>query len=203
MLAYLIPCCPVAKSRKGSTNNNIQAQVSSFEMKKGKGKTGVEFCFYNEKEHKQLTQEQKKELKEYREASAKGGAMKKPSDRKRFRRSDFKNKKKNFDKRRRTNKEDFDEKVKGIISETVSTLIERKEDESKKNASVGAVSLQSQLTRNNILKSTSKKGSISGFNMRRILYHMTYRFPPAQNEDDSETETKSYNSMSSPSRSYD
>ena len=33
MLAYLIPCCPVAKSRKGSTSNNIKVQVSSFEMK--------------------------------------------------------------------------------------------------------------------------------------------------------------------------
>ena len=59
--------------------------------------------------------------------------MYKPSDKKRFRRSDFK-------------------------YETVSTLIERNEDESKKNASVGAVSLQSQLKRNNILKSTNKRG---------------------------------------------
>ena len=84
--------------------------------------------------------------------------MNKPSDKKRFRRSDFKNKKESFEKRRRTNKEDFDKKVKGIISETVSTLIERNEDESKKNASVGAVSLQSQLKRNNILKSTNKRG---------------------------------------------
>ena len=63
MLAYLIPCCPVAKSRKGSTSNSIQAQVSSFELKKGKGKTGVEFRFYNEKEYKQLTQEQKERAK--------------------------------------------------------------------------------------------------------------------------------------------
>ena len=69
--------------------------------------------------------------------------MKKSPEKKRFRRSDFKNKKKNLDKRRRTSKEDFDNKVKGIISETVSSLIERKEDDSKKNASVGAVSLQS------------------------------------------------------------
>ena len=60
MLAYLIQCCTVAKTRKGSANNNIQAQVSPFEMKKGKGITGVEFRFYNEKEYKQLTQEQKK-----------------------------------------------------------------------------------------------------------------------------------------------
>ena len=105
MLAYLIPCCPVAKSRKGSSKNNIQAQVSSFEMKKGKGKTGVEFRFYNEKKYKLLSQEQKKELKEHREASGKRGSNEKPSDKKRLRRSDFQNKKKNFDKRRRTNKQ--------------------------------------------------------------------------------------------------
>ena len=60
MLAYFIPCCPVAKSRKGSSNNNIQAQAFSFEMKKGKGKTGVEFRFYSEKEYKKLTQEQRR-----------------------------------------------------------------------------------------------------------------------------------------------
>ena len=32
---------------------------------------------------------------------------------------------------------------------------------------------------------------------------MTHRAPPVQNEDDTETETKIYNSMSSPSRSYE
>ena len=107
-----------------------------------------------------------------------------------------------FDKKRRTNKEDFNERVKGIISETVSTLIEKKENDTIKSASVASVSLQSQLTRNNILKSTSKKGSITGINMRRILYHMTHR-ASVQDEYDISTETKSYTSFSSPSRSYE
>ena len=44
MLAYLIPCCPAARSRKSSSSNNFQAQVSAFEMKKGKGRTGVDFA---------------------------------------------------------------------------------------------------------------------------------------------------------------
>ena len=39
--------------------------------------------------------------------------------------------------------------------------------------------------------------------MRRILYHITNRAPPSLNEDDTETETGSYNSMSSPTRSYE
>ena len=39
--------------------------------------------------------------------------------------------------------------------------------------------------------------------MRRILYHMTHRAPSSQSENDTETETRSYNSMSSPSRSYE
>ena len=57
--------------------------------------------------------------------------------------------------------------------------------------------------RNTILKLTCKKGSISGLNMRRILFHMTHRAPSSESENDTETETRSYNSMSSPSRSYE
>ena len=76
MLAYLIPCCPVARSRNSSSSNNIEAQVSSFEMKKGKGRTGVEFRFYSDKEYQQLSPAQRKELKEYRHAQGKKSSEK-------------------------------------------------------------------------------------------------------------------------------
>ena len=127
MLAYLIPCCPIAKSRKGSSTNGVQAQVSSFEMKKGKGKIGVEFRFYNDKEYNQLSQAQKKELKEHREQQGKGGHSHEVSpEKKRFHNYDSSTKgKKKFGKKRKTVKETFEKKVKGIISETVSTMIEK------------------------------------------------------------------------------
>ena len=92
MLAYLIPCCPVARSRNSSSSNNIEAQVSSFEMKKGKGRTGVEFRFYSDKEYQQLSPAQRKELKEYRDAQGKKSSEKS----KRFRKNEPINKKKKF-----------------------------------------------------------------------------------------------------------
>ena len=64
-VAYLIPCCPVVPNRK---KQRMTAQISSLEMKKGKGNTGVEFRFYKRQEYMKLTDEQKQELKEYREA---------------------------------------------------------------------------------------------------------------------------------------
>ena len=95
------------------------------------------------------------------------------SNEKRFRKTYFQNKKKKFDKKRKTNRDDFEKKIKEIISETVSTLIE-KEDQSvsKAKSSIGAVSTSSSLTKNNILKSTNKKGSISFINMRQLMYHI-------------------------------
>ena len=129
ILAYLIPCCPVAKNRNNSSSNNIQAQVSGFELKKGKGKTGVEFRFYSDKEYQQLTPAQKKELKEHRDFQGKRNSTKRYSEQKRPRKSESFNKKRKFGKKRRSDKEDFDKKIKGIISETVSTVIENKKEE--------------------------------------------------------------------------
>ena len=133
MLAYLIPCCPVAKNRKNSPNNNIQAQVSAFELKKGKGKTGVDFRFYSDKEYQELTPAQRKELKEHRDSQGKRNSVKTYSEQKRLRKNESFNKKRKFGKKRRTDKEDFKKKIKGIISETVSTIIEDKKEERKES----------------------------------------------------------------------
>ena len=61
-------------------------------MKKGKGRTGVEFRFYSDKEYQQLSPAQRKELKEYRDAQGKKSSEKS----KRFRKNEPINKKKKF-----------------------------------------------------------------------------------------------------------
>ena len=43
MLVYDIYRCHLTKSRKGSFNSGIQVQVSSFEMKKGKGRIATKY----------------------------------------------------------------------------------------------------------------------------------------------------------------
>ena len=70
-------------------------------MKKGRGKSGVEFCFYNDKEYKQLSPTQKKKLKENREGQVKKGPNKSPPEKKRFLKGDYANKKKKFDSNKR------------------------------------------------------------------------------------------------------
>ena len=67
-VAYLIPAYPVAPNRKP---NKTMANIASVEMKTGRGKTGVEFCFYTEKEYRRLSEDQKLELRNYRAAQSK------------------------------------------------------------------------------------------------------------------------------------
>ena len=131
--------------------------------------------FYSDKEYQQLSPAQRKELKEHRDAQGKKGFEKPSPEKRRFRKNESTNKKKKFGKKRRTNKEDFNKKIKGIISETVSHIIDNKkgnDESSPKKSAVGSVSItKGQVTRNNLLR----KGSISTINMRRILYHMRHR----------------------------
>ena len=67
--AFLLPTCPVAKKRK-SNNTNRTATISGVGAeagtKAGVGKTGVELRYYKKAEYKQLSEEQKVELKEWR-----------------------------------------------------------------------------------------------------------------------------------------
>ena len=88
-------------------------------------------------------------------------------------------------------KHDCNKKIKGIISETVSHIIDNKKggnELSPKKSAVGSVSItKGQVTRNNLLR----KGSISTINMRRILYHMRHR-----DDEDNSNSTKKYLSIS-------
>ena len=70
--AYLLPYDPVAKKRSGGQKRG-SAQISSVmdpspttTKKPSIGKTGVHLCYYKTGEYRNLTNEQKEELKEWR-----------------------------------------------------------------------------------------------------------------------------------------
>ncbi len=76
--AYLLPYDPVAKKRAQSNKRSAAeisdatgepATVSSFGSKPGIGKTGVHFRYYEHEDYILLSDEQKLELKEWREAN--------------------------------------------------------------------------------------------------------------------------------------
>ena len=104
--SFLLPHCPIAKKRTSGSKREI-ANISDLHVhddqgparpthtrggrspKKGIGKTGVHFRFYNSDEYRKLSKDQKEELREHHDAlqsngkgrklSAKGGSNKKPS----------------------------------------------------------------------------------------------------------------------------
>lgn len=62
-VAYLLPVCPYAKSRRGKDKKNPHAQISETVLKgKSQSKTGVDFRWYKPEEWRQLTIPQRKEL---------------------------------------------------------------------------------------------------------------------------------------------
>ena len=107
------------------------AHIAGVEMKTGKGKTGVEFHFYTDKEYKRLTEDQKLELRKYRYTQSKGSNnMKFERTNKNGKRS-FKEGHKarsnsNYNNKRRETSNDKRikfKKLKGAISETVVKVI--------------------------------------------------------------------------------
>ena len=73
MTAYLLPSDPVALKMSDSRNRDanvseVRAINNNFGDKKGIGKTGVHFRFYKMDEYKKLSEEQKQELKEWRDS---------------------------------------------------------------------------------------------------------------------------------------
>ncbi len=70
---FLLPADPVAKRRKANNDGNASATISSTTgstgVKPSIGKTGVEFRYYKKQAYSKLTDEQKVELKQWRESS--------------------------------------------------------------------------------------------------------------------------------------
>ena len=209
-VAYLIPACPVAPNRKP---NKAMAHIAGVEMKTGKGKSGVEFRFYTDKEYRRLTEDQKLELRNYRDAQSKG-ARKMKFERinksgKRSFRGGFKARQ-NYNGKRKDETNDVKanfKKLKGAISEAVVKVI-RQDSKTEPNKYIVSLvnaakvktkqqpqtqvnSIQantskttSNLLRNTILKGTSNKATISACVMKRVS------FQPY--EDDDNNEMRSY-----------
>ena len=81
-----MPHCPVARSRKhggkniGGSINDLHGNIGSIDVTSGKGKTGVEFRYHTKVEYAKLPNDQKEELKMFREARKKLGLSSKLSD---------------------------------------------------------------------------------------------------------------------------
>ena len=76
--SFLVPHCPVARKRADATPGKrtaaeISATSGNATPKSGIGKTGVHLRFHTTKEYKELTPEQKQELREYRDSREKQG----------------------------------------------------------------------------------------------------------------------------------
>ena len=193
-VAYLIPACPVAPNRKP---NKSMAHIANVEMKTGRGKTGVEFRFYTDKEYKRLSEDQRLELRNYRAAQSKvsrktkferynkgrkGNLQRNQSG---YKRSNFNEKRKGGVDEKKTNFK----RLKGAVSEAVVKVI-RQDSKTKPNeyiislvnasksenqqaevsSTMSTNPTTSKLLRNNIVKGTSNKTTISACVMKRISY---------------------------------
>jgi hypothetical protein len=89
MVAHILPYCPVTKKRTaGSKRDHADisvtfaegesADISSFGSKSGVGKTGVHLRFHKHKEYQTLNNDQKAELKDWREKEVAAGRGGKP-----------------------------------------------------------------------------------------------------------------------------
>jgi hypothetical protein len=77
-VTFLLPTDPIIK-KKASGDKRPAADISSVEIKKGTGNTGVELRYYDHADYMRLSPDQKHELKEWRTTSAgKAAAAKKP-----------------------------------------------------------------------------------------------------------------------------
>lgn len=124
--SYLLPYDPVAKKRSAGTKRGVaaisevtaeeeaQVSASSGSKKPAIGKTGVEFRFYKPHEYRQLTDEQKTELKEHRESRNKGDGAKKDGG--------------NKDRKKRTRGSSKEEQKKWIAAAVQEKMEERKDD---------------------------------------------------------------------------
>ena len=196
-VAYLIPACPVAPNRK---TNKSMAHIANVELKTGRGKSGVEFRFYTDKEYRRLSEEQKLELRKYRASQAKVSRKTKfdKHGKKGYKNNQGGFKRFNASTKRKGGAESNEKKsdykkLKGAISEAVVKVIRQDSKEEpneyiislvkaanakekqQTQAQVNSIqakgsSSSSKLFRNAIVKGTTNKGMISACVMKRISY---------------------------------
>ena len=131
--AFLLPHDPVANKRSG-TKREREAQISEVDVDTSKehepkpriGKTGVELRFHTGREYFALSDEQRKELSDYRDArEAKGLGRNLP-----------KNKRKRPAGPGRSNRKPTNKKMKTMIAAAVASALKTRSDEAADVASV-------------------------------------------------------------------
>ena len=83
-VCQLLHHCPVIRLRKtpgrNGTAEQLDGYVAAFDLKAGKGETGVEFRYHSKAEYARLPTDQKEELKKFRLARTQAGLSPKLSE---------------------------------------------------------------------------------------------------------------------------
>jgi hypothetical protein len=113
-VAALIPHCPVVRLRKPGGGrqggaDTMQGFVGAFNLKAGKGESGVEFRYYSKQEYLKLPNHQKEELRSFRNAKREAGQSPKLSD--------------GNKKQKQSGATRFDKKFKRAVSQVVAEMV--------------------------------------------------------------------------------
>ena len=157
----ILPHCPVARSRKsggkhsGGSVNDINGYIGSVDVTSGKGKTGVEFRYHTKAEYAKLPNDQKEELKMFRDARKKLGLSSKLSNKNN-------SKRKNGGGEGKGNKK-LKTMLKGAVSEVLAELSTSTVDRNSESdgstllSSIGSVTASSTSNKTKMLASDLAK----------------------------------------------
>ena len=159
----ILPACPISRKAKQSGKSTTTATVSALDtvLKEGRGDTGVEFRWYGKSEYAKLSEEQKKELRDWK---AKGGKVKnsKKEEKANSNGPKKKSQKAKFKAQISSLEKKFEEKIDELTknlaardSVKVGSVVAGSTEANDKSANVGStqghkVSLQSILKRNDV-----------------------------------------------------
>ena len=157
-VAALIPHCPVVRLRKpggGRSSSNsadsINGYVAAFDLKSGKGETGVEFRYYSKAEYNKLPNEQKEELRSFRNAKRNAGQSPKLSD--------------TGKKFKANNTKRFNKQIKRAVSQVVAELVKVEEPPKQDTTTVSFADISAAAANS---PDASKMNSIIGTLRRNI-----------------------------------
>jgi hypothetical protein len=131
-VAALIPHYPVVRLRKpgggcqsNSSADSMQGYVAAFDLKSGKGESGVEFRYYSKTEYNKLPHVQKEELRSFRNAKRQAGQSPKLSD--------------GHKKHKPNNNKRFDKQIKRAVSQVVAEMVKVNDKPAPTIADISAV----------------------------------------------------------------
>ena len=151
-VAALIPHCPVVRLRKpggggrqnGSSADSMNGYVAAFDLKSGKGDSGVEFRYYSKLEYNKLPLDQKEELRKFRNAKRQAGHSPKLSY--------GGNKKQKPDNNKRFNKQ-----IKRAVSLVVAEMVKGNEKPEPVTADISAVQFAPAATKASSILGTLRR----------------------------------------------